>query len=180
MSDARPDLMIIFGEALERADPADRAPYLERACGSDAALRERVDSLLAVHAGTGSVPGLANQTGPANQPDPATHALAGETHAYTGRDPEMASSAQDGAATAAFAHDDPNRTALHTPVPARRQGRSVGGDRGGIVSRPFLVVCQSLPSYLTERHLPLARECVSHGMAGTKQGSDSMGHLPCP
>src|SRR5262245_65349247 len=45
--------MTIFTEALELPDPAARASYLDRACGGDAALRERVESLLAAHAGAG-------------------------------------------------------------------------------------------------------------------------------
>src|SRR6266540_1775745 len=50
MSDANPGLMTIFAEALE-ADA--RAAYLDRACGGDAALRGRVEALLAAHAGAG-------------------------------------------------------------------------------------------------------------------------------
>ena len=38
----------IFLEALERA-PADRAAYLDEACGPDAALRQRVEALLRAH-----------------------------------------------------------------------------------------------------------------------------------
>src|SRR5438552_11088762 len=45
--------MTIFGEALEQPDPAARAAYLGRACGGDAALRGRVEALLAAHAGAG-------------------------------------------------------------------------------------------------------------------------------
>jgi hypothetical protein len=36
----------IFTEALEREDPVERAAFLERACGGDAALRQRVERLL--------------------------------------------------------------------------------------------------------------------------------------
>jgi serine/threonine protein kinase len=53
MSDANPGLMTIFAEALELSDPAARAAYLDRACGGDAALRQRVEALLAAHAGAG-------------------------------------------------------------------------------------------------------------------------------
>jgi WD40 repeat protein len=45
--------MTIFAEALEQPDPAARATYLNRACGGDAALRGRVEALLAAHAGAG-------------------------------------------------------------------------------------------------------------------------------
>jgi hypothetical protein len=53
MSDANPGLMTIFAEALEQPDPAARAAYLERACGGDAAVRQRVEALLAAHNGAG-------------------------------------------------------------------------------------------------------------------------------
>jgi eukaryotic-like serine/threonine-protein kinase len=39
----------IFLEALDRAEPAERAAYLDQACASDAELRRRVDSLLEAH-----------------------------------------------------------------------------------------------------------------------------------
>ncbi len=48
-----PNLMTIFAEALERTDPAARAAYLDGACGDDAALRQRVEALLAAHDGAG-------------------------------------------------------------------------------------------------------------------------------
>jgi len=38
----------IFLDALDRA-PADRAAYLDEACGDDAALRHRVEALLRAH-----------------------------------------------------------------------------------------------------------------------------------
>ncbi len=40
----------IFTEALTRPDPTDRAAFLDRACGPDAALRARLGELLARHA----------------------------------------------------------------------------------------------------------------------------------
>ncbi len=45
--------MTLFAEALERTDPADRAAYLDGACAGDAALRRRVEALLAAHDGAG-------------------------------------------------------------------------------------------------------------------------------
>ena len=45
--------MTIFAEALERTDPAARAAYLDGACAGDAALRQRVEALLAAHDGAG-------------------------------------------------------------------------------------------------------------------------------
>ncbi len=53
MPDNDPKLMTIFAEALERTDPAARAAYLDVACGDDAALRRRVEALLAAHDGAG-------------------------------------------------------------------------------------------------------------------------------
>jgi serine/threonine protein kinase len=53
MPDANRNLMTIFAEALERSDEAARAAYLHSACGDDAALRERVEALLAAHEGAG-------------------------------------------------------------------------------------------------------------------------------
>ena len=45
----------IFTEALTRTDPADRAAFLDRACGPDAELRVRIDDLLARHASDNSL-----------------------------------------------------------------------------------------------------------------------------
>jgi serine/threonine protein kinase/tetratricopeptide (TPR) repeat protein len=45
--------MTVVGEALELTDPAERAAYLDHACGGDAGLRARVEALLAAHAGAG-------------------------------------------------------------------------------------------------------------------------------
>ena len=39
-------LQHLFVEALERPDPAERARFLDEACGADATLRERVEKLL--------------------------------------------------------------------------------------------------------------------------------------
>jgi serine/threonine protein kinase/WD40 repeat protein/tetratricopeptide (TPR) repeat protein len=39
----------LFIEALEKADPAERAAFLERACAGDLALRQRIERLLACH-----------------------------------------------------------------------------------------------------------------------------------
>ena len=53
MPDAAPNLMTVFAEALERTDQAARAAYLDSACRDDAALRQRVEALLAAHDGAG-------------------------------------------------------------------------------------------------------------------------------
>jgi hypothetical protein len=39
----------IYLAAIERADPAEQAAYLESACGGDQDLRRKVDELLAAH-----------------------------------------------------------------------------------------------------------------------------------
>lgn len=44
----------VFFAALARADPAERAAYLNEACGADADLRRQVDRLLAAHPQVGS------------------------------------------------------------------------------------------------------------------------------
>jgi tetratricopeptide (TPR) repeat protein len=49
----------IFMEALAQETPAQRSSYLDEACGGDAALRQRVEALLASHEGAGSFLGKA-------------------------------------------------------------------------------------------------------------------------
>ena len=44
----------IFAAALDIADAAERAQYLDRACGNDAALRRQVDRLLVAQGELGS------------------------------------------------------------------------------------------------------------------------------
>ena len=53
MSLPGPDPKDIFAEALRLTDPAQRAAYLERACGGNAAFRQEVESLLVAHAQAG-------------------------------------------------------------------------------------------------------------------------------
>jgi eukaryotic-like serine/threonine-protein kinase len=53
MHDASPEMMSIFGGALERSSAEERAAYLDAACGQDAALRGRVEALLRAHAEAG-------------------------------------------------------------------------------------------------------------------------------
>ena len=47
------DVESIFNEALERVTPADRADYLETACGGETELRLRVEALLEAHESAG-------------------------------------------------------------------------------------------------------------------------------
>ena len=49
MPNAIPSLDTIFSEAIELPDAAKRADYLARACGSDEALRRRVEALVEAH-----------------------------------------------------------------------------------------------------------------------------------
>jgi WD40 repeat protein/serine/threonine protein kinase len=45
----------IFLQALDKTGPAERAAYLEAVCGTDAALRQRVERLLAAHEAAGGI-----------------------------------------------------------------------------------------------------------------------------
>ncbi len=118
MSDAHSGLMTVFGEALERADPADRAAYLDRACGADAALRVRVEALLVVHAGAGRF----------LEPD-ATSAFdatsPGPTDATGAFPPD--------AATGTFASADPEATATYSGRPPARRPAASGREGNGTV-----------------------------------------------
>src|SRR5215472_15119257 len=72
----------LFLEASELADPAERTAYLERECGGDAELRQRVEALLAAHDGGGrSVEGDATGTSQLTSPETqeATAAVDAET-----------------------------------------------------------------------------------------------------
>src|SRR5512139_2835274 len=53
MSDQLQSPETLLATVLEISGDAERRAYLERACGSDAALREEVESLLAAHAAAG-------------------------------------------------------------------------------------------------------------------------------
>jgi hypothetical protein len=54
MPNATPSLDTVLCEAVEIADAAERAAYLDRACGPDAGLRQRVEALVAAHFKAGS------------------------------------------------------------------------------------------------------------------------------
>ena len=49
MGTGEPEAADIFCDALELASAAERAAYLERACGGDAGLRRRVERLLGLY-----------------------------------------------------------------------------------------------------------------------------------
>src|SRR5262245_23915119 len=53
MNDAERHLMTLFADAAELASPAERAAYVDRACGDNAVLRQEVESLLQAHARIG-------------------------------------------------------------------------------------------------------------------------------
>jgi eukaryotic-like serine/threonine-protein kinase len=61
----------IFGEALSKADAEARSSYVHEACGDNAELRERVESLLTAHESAGGFLGLPN----ADSADASTAAL---------------------------------------------------------------------------------------------------------
>ncbi len=81
MSESNPGLMTIVGEALELTDPSARCAYLDRACGSDAALRQRVEALLVAHAAAGRF----LEPDSAGLPEDPTHHSSDATAAF---DPE--------------------------------------------------------------------------------------------
>ena len=63
----------LFAEAMERTNPEDRAVFLDQACGSDAALRQRIERLLAQHENAGKF-----LESPALTPGPTLAAPPGE------------------------------------------------------------------------------------------------------
>jgi hypothetical protein len=54
MPDTRRTEESIFGEALDKSFPEERAKFLDRACGGDPTLRERIENLLRSHEQAGS------------------------------------------------------------------------------------------------------------------------------
>ncbi len=53
MSTGVPREKAVFCEALEITDPEQRRQFLDQACGTDQALREKVEALLALSPGAG-------------------------------------------------------------------------------------------------------------------------------
>ena len=62
MAEPKQSLRTIFNEALEIEDARQRADYLAQACGSDAAVRQKIEELIAADAAAGGF--LATVQGP--------------------------------------------------------------------------------------------------------------------
>ena len=61
MNDAKPEAKEIFLEALDCKGADELMPFLENACGSNAALRTRVEELLRAHRDAGAFLGGAEK-----------------------------------------------------------------------------------------------------------------------
>ncbi|AMV37862.1 hypothetical protein [Planctomyces sp. SH-PL62] len=123
----------LFLEALERSDPADRAAYLDRACGADAATRSRVEALLAALEAAGGflatpVPAEDDAVAATEAVGPASGPSPGLTTA-----PDLAATADHGPAPAPPGRDQagpgpspkaPARSSAHTSSsrPSARAG----------------------------------------------------------
>lgn len=71
----------IFIAALDILDPLERAAYVERACGSDSALRYQVEALLAAHEFSGDfldIPALKQMAGDAPENSPSLNTTSAE------------------------------------------------------------------------------------------------------
>jgi serine/threonine protein kinase len=107
----------LFLEASELADPAERAAYRERECGGDAALRQRVEALLAADDGGGrSVEGDA--TGTFELTSPETQEATASVDAETRLQSELA--------TAEARSDGADFTLARAPRTDRPDGSGVG------------------------------------------------------
>ena len=128
MPESNPGLMTIFTEALERTDPAERAAYLDRACGGDGALRKRVEELLAAHPGIGRF----LEPGAAGSPDATSPRPGGATGTFTPEAPRPAE-----AATRDFRPDGATGTfgAAAHPV-----GAAGGAELGTVVAGRYALV----------------------------------------
>src|SRR5262245_16092438 len=124
----------LFLEASELADPAERAAYLERECGADAELRQRVVALLAADDGGGrSVEGDAAGTSELTSPETqeATATVDAET-----RLPSELATAEDRSDGADFTIasapgvDRPGRSGVGQVIAGRYTLREVLGEGG--------------------------------------------------
>ena len=110
----------IFLAALDLPE-ADRAAYLDQACGGDAALRSRVDALLRSHRDAGSFLG-----------SPAVAA------AFTPDDRETAASPAEAPGPATVAHAAPDDTGAPGPPPAG--GATRGEGIGAVIAGRYTLV----------------------------------------
>ena len=62
MNEKQSSLRNLFNEAVEITDVAERAAYLQRACGDDASLRQRLEQLLKAHTDAGGFLGELDAT----------------------------------------------------------------------------------------------------------------------
>ena len=62
MNEKQSSLRNLFNEAVEITDVAERAAYLQRACGDDANLRQRLEQLLKAHTDAGGFLGELDAT----------------------------------------------------------------------------------------------------------------------
>src|SRR6516162_2092260 len=107
----------LFLAASDLADPAERAAYLERECGGDAELRQRVVALLAAHDGGGrSVEG--DPTGTSELSSPETQEATAASRAATRLPSELA--------TAEDRSDGADFTISRAPQADRPDGSGVG------------------------------------------------------
>src|SRR5215468_10474434 len=107
----------LFLEAAELADPAERAAYLERECGGDAELRQRVEALLAAHDGGRADP-ESDTTGTSELTSPETQGATATVDAATRLPSELA--------TAEDRSDGADFTLARAPQADRPDGSGVG------------------------------------------------------
>src|SRR5258708_29591764 len=89
MADDNAGLMAIVNEALTYSDPTERAEFLDRACGGDVTVRQRVEELLATQPQPGSPTSPASAISPdvtTSIATDATRSLEGDTSQDSGRE----------------------------------------------------------------------------------------------
>jgi hypothetical protein len=128
MTPGGPDVKAIFTTALEHPPGPDRDAYLAGACGGDAALRRRVEELLAALDRASDVLGPAGPPATAVEAGAPTDAGAATGAFEPSRRPEPEPTAVQGHAT------DGDRTAGQARSPARRDPEATASydDRGNV------------------------------------------------
>jgi serine/threonine-protein kinase len=111
-------LMTVFTEALERADPAGRAAYLDDACRGEPELRRHVEELVATHAGAGRF----LEPVPLGATRPAPAAVLPDIDAAAARGP-----ARSGAATDEYRADGSTTDAASARPAAEAAGTLIAG-----------------------------------------------------